>query len=80
MSRMTSVAWSLLAAGILVLAFSREANAYIDPGTGSLILQMVIAVVVGAGFAIRIFWKQIRLFLSHLFSKKRKTDLEDDPH
>ena len=29
--------------------------AYLDPGTGSMILQIVISVVVGAGITIKIF-------------------------
>jgi len=45
--------------------------AYIDPGTGSLIIQMVLAVLVGAGFAIKIFWANIKSFFSRLFAKKR---------
>ena len=45
--------------------------AYIDPGTGSLIIQMVLAVLVGAGFAVKIFWANIKSFFSRLFAKKR---------
>ena len=46
-------------------------SAYIDPGTGSLIIQIVLAVLVGAGFAVKIFWTKIKTFFSKVFAKKR---------
>ncbi len=39
---------------------------YIDPGTGSVLFQIIIASALGAGVSIRIFWKKIVT----LFSKK----------
>jgi len=60
----------------LVFLGAREAYAgivaaYIDPGTGSLIIQMLLAVLVGAGFAVKIFWTRIKSFFSKVFGKKR---------
>lgn len=37
--------------------------AYIDPGTGSIILQAIIGAVVGAAIAIKLFWHRILKFL-----------------
>jgi hypothetical protein len=34
--------------------------AYIDPGTGSYLLQMTLAGMLGAGYAVRRFWTRIR--------------------
>ena len=45
--------------------------AYIDPGTGSLIIQILLAALVGAGFAVKIFWTRIKSFFSKVFAKKR---------
>ena len=73
------VFWSLII-GVLLLVFSGEACAYIDWGTGSFLIQMAIAGLVGASFAVKIFWKQIKTFFAGLFSKKPKTESEDDPH
>jgi predicted permease len=36
-----------------------SALAYIDPGTGSYVIQLVIAAFVGVMFSVRIFWKKI---------------------
>lgn len=66
------------AAVMLVLAFSAEASAYIDPATGSYVLQMLIAGLVGAGFAVGVFWKGIVQFFADRFSKKKRRTGEDD--
>jgi hypothetical protein len=34
--------------------------AYLDPGTGSYLLQMALAGMLGAGYAVRRFWSQIK--------------------
>lgn len=37
---------------------------YIDPGTGSYLIQFLLAAVAGGGLAVRIFWKNIKGFFS----------------
>ena len=74
MRSVAGLSFSLILTGLLVLAMSREANAYIDPASTSLILNALIAVAVGAGFAVKIFWKQIKAFFSTAFSRKHKVD------
>jgi hypothetical protein len=51
----------LLAIYILILSFagSEQAYAYLDPGTGSIVLQTVIAAIFGSLFAIKMFWHRI---------------------
>lgn len=39
--------------------------AYIDPGTGSYVFQMLIAGLVTAGFLVRQYWKRIADFMKH---------------
>lgn len=63
--------------GVSVLIFSllivpAEAHAYLDPGTGSLILQAILAGIFSALFFIKMFWRRIKLFFSNLFSGKSK--------
>ena len=61
-----------------VLMFSSNASAYIDPGTGSYILQMIIAGLIGATFTIKLFWKKLKIFvLSNVL--KRRDQCEDNP-
>jgi len=51
----------------LVLATARDAHAYLDAGTGSYILQALVAGLLGAGFAIKTFWRNIKVFFSRIF-------------
>ena len=36
--------------------------AYVDPGTGSYLLQMALAGLLGAGYTVRMFWARITKF------------------
>jgi nitrogen fixation protein len=42
-------------------------HAYLDPGTGSIIIQVAIAAVVGGAILLKTFWKKI-------FHKKSKSE------
>lgn len=46
--------------------------AYIDPGTGSIVLQAIAAAVAGTTIVIRLFWHQILKFFG--FGKKMEPD------
>jgi hypothetical protein len=59
MNRQRSGARVLVAlAWVLVLAV--DAHAYLDPGTGSYVFQMVIAVVLSGAFTIKHFWHRLK--------------------
>ena len=45
--------------GLTVGLWPQPAHAYIDPGTGSFVIQGIIAAVVGASFALKVFWRRI---------------------
>jgi hypothetical protein len=66
-------------AAFAVLVCCGNAYAYIDPGTGSYILQIVIASLVGAAFTLKLFWKRLRLFVSNAFSKRKDRREERPP-
>ena len=53
------------------LVFVNQAHAYLDPATGSMVIQAVIAVVAAAAVSIGIFWGRLKLFLSNLFGRKK---------
>ncbi len=53
--------------------------AYLDPGTGAFIFQMLIAGIVGAGFAIKLFWHNIKNFFMKLFGAKGADPKKDEP-
>ena len=49
---------------------------YLDPGSGSFILQILIATLVGSLFLIKAYWKKIRAFLKKTFSKGQDGEQE----
>jgi len=52
---------------VINLSFPRNVYAYLDPGTGSYLLQMLLAALLGGLFAIKIFWRRIIGFFKKLF-------------
>lgn len=46
--------------------------AYLDPATGSYMLQMLAAVFLGSLYLIKIFWSKIREFFAKLFKRADK--------
>lgn len=63
---------------LLGLVFSSSAFAYLDPGAGSFILQMLIAGILGALFTIKMYWYKLKMFVAKLFGKEIKQPDEDD--
>lgn len=47
---------------ILLIFSSRPAHAYLDPGTGSMIIQATIGASLAALYAIKVYWKRIVTF------------------
>jgi len=43
---------------LLLLLYPNTAHAYIDPGAGSSIIQVVIASAVAGMFALKMFWQR----------------------
>ncbi len=56
----------------VLLASGTVARAYIDPGTGSYAVQILIAFFLAALFSLKVFWKKIRVVLRSTFSKKKQ--------
>jgi len=50
----------------LGLCYAAPAHAYLDPGTGSIILQGLIATIAGALMAGRLYWQRIKHFFAGL--------------
>jgi len=54
----------------------RPAN-YLDPGSGSYLLQLLIASALGAAFAVRLYWTRIKAFFTRRFGGSQDEDEED---
>ena len=64
--------WLLAITSLMLVSISGGAYAYIDPGTGSYIIQLAAASILASLFLIKGFWRNIKARLSSLFSKQRK--------
>lgn len=62
-SRRSSAQFLLFLAALL-LATPTQLPAYVDPGSGSFFLQMLIAGLLGASMTVKTFWKQIKAYFS----------------
>lgn len=51
----------------IYLVFPSCAHAYLDPGTGSYVFQLLIASIVGAAFLVKVYWKRIKGFVTGIF-------------
>ncbi len=63
------LAAALLALAATFVAVPNPVYAYIDPGTGSLVIQAVLAAVLTVGATVKIFWHQIKEKYRKLFHK-----------
>lgn len=60
----------LVISGLLV--FTSQAHAYIDPGTGSMIVQTLIAAVAVVGVSLGIFRNRLRHLWNRLLRLKKE--------
>ncbi len=44
---------------LFTFVWSEEAHAYLDPGSGSIIVQSIVAAIAGGLFMIMVFWQKI---------------------
>ncbi len=49
---------------------------YLDPGSGSYLLQLLIASALGAAFAVRLYWTRIKAFFNRRFGSSQDEDEE----
>tara|TARA_Y100000996_G_scaffold413487_1_gene401833 strand:- start:257 stop:460 length:204 start_codon:yes stop_codon:yes gene_type:complete len=58
---------------ILILFLpSVKAYAYIDPGTGSFILQAIIGAIAAIGAYVTLYWRKFKNFIDKIFKTKKK--------
>ena len=60
---------------IIILYFcmyTSSAHAYLDPGTGSIILQAIIGAITAFFTSMYIFWAKVKNFFRKIFKKNNK--------
>ena len=65
----------VLGVGLFWLASVTEAMAYLDPGSGSMLLQLLLGGVAGVVMLLKLYWHQLLVF----FGIKKKETPEETP-
>ena len=73
---------AVLLPGLAQAALSQSGSAglrlaYIDPGTGSFVIQAMVATLVGAAVALRLYWRRVKALLG--VAVKAEDDDETSP-
>ena len=58
-----------MVAAALILCAAEPAYAYLDPGTGNIILQAVLATVAGALVSLKLYGQKILIFFRRMFPR-----------
>jgi len=59
---------------MLLLLTGSDAYAYLDPGTGSMLLQVILGGVAAVGVAIKLYWHKLRAAVG--LAKKEEAEEE----
>ena len=61
----------------LLSLLTSPAYAYLDPGTGNIIIQAILAFIATTITTLSFYWTKVKIFLSKLF-KKNKGDKKEN--
>lgn len=62
---------------LYLMLFPKQAHAYLDPGTGSYVLQIAAAVLFAGLFLVKTWWSHISSFASRILGRKEKSSDEN---
>jgi hypothetical protein len=56
--------WLSVLSALSLISSADYAYAYIDPGAGSLFLQVLVGLLASGAVTVKVYWKKIRTFFS----------------
>lgn len=62
MNTAQTIRWALF--GIAAVVVPTSAQAYIDPGTGSYLVQAIVAAIAGGAMATKVYWHNVKAYFS----------------
>jgi hypothetical protein len=65
-----SILWGVVALGIL----TTPAYAYLDPGTGSILLQALIGGIAASVTVVSLYYNRVKAFFAGRFGSKQQTE------
>ena len=63
---------------VILLGTVVPAHAYIDAGSGSYVLQMLMAGILGLAFTIKLSWQRLKAFTATKFGGKGRIEKRGD--
>ena len=70
---------SILTVATLSLFIALPSHAYLDPGTGSIILQSLLAGIAVAIGVLRLYWQRFKSYLANLTGGSRDHNNDGEP-
>lgn len=56
---------------LLLIILPVDAHAYLNPGTGSYIIQVTLALILGGLFLVKVYYKKIKSYILKIFKTKK---------
>jgi len=63
-----------LLGAVVLFGSVQPAYAYLDPGTSSIIIQMLLGGAAGAAVVGKLYWSKIKTFCGQIFASGKKSD------
>lgn len=67
----------VVVAFVAALTISGKAHAYLDPGTGSLLIQGIIGAVAAIGVTLKLYWHKVRVMFGGGEEKAKKQAMKE---
>ena len=74
--RSTSSLCTILGLGIAFFLVPSKAHAYFDAGSGGVILQALVGILVGGILTLKLWWTKVKIFVLGLLGKKRRAAVQ----
>ena len=74
----SSIVSIFLLVGFSFFASTKQAHAYIDIGSGTMILQALLAGLFGSLFALKVFWARVTAPIGKLVARFKSTEKTDN--
>jgi len=60
----------------LLIVMPRAANAYIDPGSGSFIFQLMIGAALGGLVTLKVYYRSVKCWVARMLTRDKKDSVD----
>ena len=78
MKYLTRLMTAPLVPAVFFFTLPDTSNAYLDPGTGAIIIQAVIGAAVAGSITIAVYWRKVRAFFGNRFRRGKGIEKDND--